>query len=246
MTTKHTIIAAALALSAVTAAHAQSDNTQAAVPDSAQAPMTAAPDTAAAPFSGVRYAMSYDDWAAGRWHTFDDAITTDERTAAAQLLGGGGGVKFSTGNAAYDRALKREVFAVQHDTTLYVNLRGMKCEGVAFGNNYTRAWKLAGGRLAFIFYPVGKKENRQMRTASMFGLLGAAAAATVRSQQMKNHVLYTVSPAGNTAIRATKADIDGLLDGHGELRQAFDAQCDGDTYQAENALQYLMEAGLVD
>ena len=197
------------------------------------------------PPAGMRYALSPDDFAGGVWHDLGSYLETSERTSASQLLTGGGDLELTTGNKAYDKALKKEVFIVQDDTMLYVNLRRLRCEKMAFGNNYTRAWMMPDRTLVFSFYPIGKEVRRQMSVGSAFGIVGSAVNAGLRSRQMKHRLLYMLRPGATEAIRADRDAVSALLDSHPDEQRQFASQCADGSYEAENAIHYLLRAGVI-
>ena len=194
---------------------------------------------------GMRYALSPDDFAAGVWHDLGSYLETSERTSASQLWTGGGDLELTTGNKAYDKALKKEVFIVQDDTVLYVNLRRLRCEKMAFGNNYTRAWVMPDRTLVFSFYPIGRKVRQQMAVGSAFGIVGSAVNAGLRSRQMKHRLLYVLRPGATEAIRADRDVVTALLNEHPDEQRQFASQCADGSYEAENAIHYLLLAGVI-
>ena len=197
------------------------------------------------PSVGMRYALSPDDFAADMWHDLGSYLETSERTSASQLWTGGGDLELTTGNKAYDKALKKEVFVVQDDTVLYVNLRRLRCEKMAFGNNYTRAWVMPDRTLVFSFYPIGRKVRQQMSVGAAFGIVGSAVNAGLRSRQMKHRLLYVLRPGATEAIRADRDAVTALLNGHPDEQRQFASQCADGSYEAENAIHYLLLAGVI-
>lgn len=84
-----------------------------------------------------KYCKSYTDYMNDNW-TSIDSLTIALRNNGQKVWSGGADFKPETGNKETDKMLKKESRFIIHNDTLYVNCKGLKYQGSAFGNWYAQ------------------------------------------------------------------------------------------------------------
>lgn len=194
-----------------------------------------------------KYCCSYEEFVNNQWESLN-YIEANTHSKSHQLWWGGNDYKFTTGDNATDKILKKQAFAVMIGDTLYLNCRNLRFDGANFGNGYTKAKRIGKRSLLIVNRINGKNVNSSVNTASFFfGIIGGAIAA---SDVMKTQVCYVISSGagsnGKIGIRMIDDNLmDQMLADHNELRYKYYDERDGEKRMlAKHIIPILEEAGL--
>ena len=113
-------------------------------------------------------------------------VTVEKRTKNQIFMSGGGDYKISNGDKEADKRIKSELFAIEVNDSLYVNLKGLKYKKRAIGGWFAPAL-ICKGNIYFSALPVGPS------AAAAFGLIGGAVQA---ANANVTRVYYVVDSSG--------------------------------------------------
>lgn len=118
------------------------------------------------------YCNSYEDFLKDNWIPLD--TVNKEGPDNSQLWWwGGNSYKFSTGDKATDKILKKEAFMVKQNDTLYVNCRDFVFSDVRFGNAYGSLMFYPSLRKRVFYNPVNIKRASQLTRYFFFYVLSS-------------------------------------------------------------------------
>ena len=170
------------------------------------------------------YCNSYEDFLKDNWIPLD--TVNKEGPDNSQLWWwGGNSYKFSTGDKATDKILKKEAFMVKQNDTLYVNCRDLVFSDVRFGNGYAPTKKIGKSSLLFVNKRDIGKAQAVYGGGMAFGAIGGAIMGAANSQAAQL-VCYVISSGKNNngVIYARVLNdemMDLLLSGHEDVKNEF-------------------------
>lgn len=183
-----------------------------------------------------KYCKSYTDYMNDNW-TSIDSLTITLRNNGQKVWSGGADFKPETGNKETDKMLKKESRFIIHNDTLYVNCKGLKYQGCAFGNWYAPGFRYEKDKICFICTKIGKKESMKM---GMFGALGGAVGGAISaSEQMKKRTCYIIHSDEKKVIRMTEKYMEELLAPHPEMLEEYNQMKKKEKEAADVIIGYL-------
>ena len=86
------------------------------------------------------YSRSYSDYMQHKWVSLD-TLNFDRRSGGSKYWSGGGDFSVKTGKESVDKMLEKDVRFLLVGDSLYVNCRGLRCDGEMLGDGYARAYR---------------------------------------------------------------------------------------------------------
>ncbi|MBP5345332.1 MAG: hypothetical protein J6Y99_03870 [Bacteroidales bacterium] len=142
----------------------------------------------------IKCYATYEDFTQNKSELLD-SVELKCHGAGRQVWAGGNDFSLEAKDKATKKRLKKNVFAVTKDDTLYVNCRSLQFEKARFGNGYTQALRIGKDSLLIVNRPIGQEAQSQAATAGF--LLGAIGGAIVASNQMHHQVCYLITEGPN-------------------------------------------------
>lgn len=121
----------------------------------------------------ARYCMSYEEYVNDQWKTVEQ-LRRVTRTESQMKWSGGTLYRFNKLDKVFDKMLKKEVFAIDFNDTLYVNFYGLKHKGALLGTGYDKCYRM-GKKIVITDRYVSKKKN--MAIGALAGASGVFAGA---------------------------------------------------------------------
>ncbi|MDR1004556.1 MAG: hypothetical protein LBL97_06090 [Prevotellaceae bacterium] len=169
-----------------------------------------------------------------------DTLTTlriEKRSKNQQMLMGGADYKISVdNNTGLSRYLKSRCFAVQSDTTWYVNTRKVRYKRFRFGGWYAPAVWIQN-KLYFCAQPVGSIAAETIAPANADRLRGDIGTAIASSGLVNARVYYEIDPETGKVEFVGKEKMLELLADHPQLREAYQKE---DSEAAAVTRKYLL------
>lgn len=158
-----------------------------------------------------------------------DTVTTlrvEKRTKHLINLMGGADYRISVDeNSSMSRYLKTRCYAVQVDSSLYVNCRKMRYKRYRFGNWYAPALKVQG-RLFFMAQPLGQVASENIIPTPTTRLAGELGDAIQVSGIIDARVYYEINLETGRAEFVSSERMLELLSDKPLLRAAFEKEAD--------------------
>ena len=146
--------------------------------------------------------FSYSDFVNNVW-TPIGKIYIEENTKAYKSWCGGNDYSFTTLNPAMDKKLKKDVFMLIYQDSLYVNCCNLRLGKRSLGKGYARAYRFRDNEIVFVTSRVGKMSNQNATLASVaaqmaVGIAGAVLVANSLYND-KDAVCYLVTDDAETS-----------------------------------------------
>ena len=191
---------------------------------------------------------SQEDYVEGRWEMVDTLYAVSH-SKGHQLWWGGNDFSVKSGDKNLDKALKKNVFAVMVDDSLYVNCRPLRFEKTRFGSGYTKGMPIGDHSILIVNRMIGK--DAVSHATSMGFLFGIAGGMIAANENMKQQVCYVISfgsdEKGRVDIRLVNDQlIELMLKGQRDLLNDYYAEQDGDLrLRANHVIPILRRSGLM-
>ena len=191
---------------------------------------------------------SQEDYVEGRWEMVDTLYAVSH-SKGHQLWWGGNDFTVKSGDKNLDKALKKNVFAVMMNDSLYVNCRPLRYEKTRFGSGYTKGMPIGEHSIIIVNRLIGK--NAVSHAASMGFLFGIAGGMIAANENMKQQVCYVISfgadEKGRVDIRLVGDQlIEQMLKGQRDLLNEYYAEeDDGLRIRANHVVPILRRSGLM-
>lgn len=149
-----------------------------------------------------------------------DTVTTlkvEQRSKKQIYLMGGADYKIeSQGNGWLSKYIKRRCYAVQIDTTLYLNCRKMRYKRYRFGGSYAKALRV-GDHIFYKAQPLGQAASSTVVNEEATKLGGEVGDAINVSGMVTQRVYYELDTTTGRSRFVGKERMAELLEGHADL-----------------------------
>lgn len=175
------------------------------------------------------YCKSYEDFFNGNWEQLD-TIDCKTHSKNYQKWWGGNDFEFTTSDEAMNKSIKKEIFIIKKDDSLYVNCRNLRYLNKSFGNGYTLVRRIGEHSLLFVNKDVVSFSKNATAAGIAGGALGTAIFAASSSSSVKNQYCFVITSGANPKGKYDVRMIDDKL--------MDDILCDNielkDEYYSEN------------
>jgi hypothetical protein len=187
------------------------------------------------------YCLTFDDYAAGTWHPLSQ-LELQYRSGNKSLWNGGASYRPVTGDSKTDKTLKKDACLIMHHDSLYINCRGLSCQGVRFGNWYAPACIFDHDYFLFTALSIKAKKSTA-NSAFWFGIVGGAIAAAKHKDEYMCYIFY---PNAGTVRAVDQKMMYQLLEDYPDLRSNYDDMVgDEADCSPQIVIPLLKKAGLI-
>lgn len=165
------------------------------------------------------------------------SLKVEKRTKNNIVMTGGADYKISAGSDdSMCKYLRKRCYAVQADTSLYINCKKLRYKKFRFGNWYAPAFQV-NGKIYFSAIPVGSVAAGADATMDVMlgGTFGDALAA---SALVSKRVFYEIDPETSKIDFVGKDKMLSLLASHPDWQQAY---TDENSESAKVTVKYLLK-----
>lgn len=151
-------------------------------------------------------------------------LQVQKRTKNQITLMGGADYRISADdNTNLGRYLKRRCYAVQIDSTLYINCRRMKYKKYRFGNWYAPALRV-GDKIFYSAQPIGQVATETLVETSVNKLRGSVGDAIQASGLINERVYYELDTQTGRSEFVGRERMMQLLENQPELKAEFEKE----------------------
>lgn len=212
----------------------------------------------------TKFCLSYADYKANKWKSYEELIPGKEPDSI-RVKYDGQDFKLRTSDNEVNNVIKKDVFMMSLDKSLFINQRFLRDEngGILPVNNYLRALPYKGNKLLVVSYHVTLGDVLDLVNIGLDIALLATGHTTwgsiflatdlllTNDDLMQHHILYLVDKEPNAKgkyimTRLNDAFMEQLLrDDPVTFEQYYGRQKKGDRQSAANILPILVKKGLI-
>ncbi len=187
------------------------------------------------------YCLTFDEYESDTWHPLSQ-LELEYRSGNKSLRYGGATYKPTTGDSQTDKVLKKQARLIRHEGSLYLNCRGLLCDGRQFGNWYATAYALNRDYILFTAISI-QIASDVTDTARMFGIIGGAVAAYAHKDDFMCYILY---PRTGIVEPVEQPMMDMLLEGHPDLLATLGEVSEDIRFSPQVIIPLLRKVGLIE